>query len=169
MNFEQVYQDFYDRVFHYVSARITSRSDAEDLVQEIFVACYRNFEHYDPEKASLITWIFVITKSRLINYYRGRKESTSIDDEEHPVEIPAEQFLEEAILLEEKKEVLQRALLLLSDRERRIVSGKYFEGRSSSALAKELGTTPGNIRIIRMRALKKLQADPALRELCAGL
>ena len=57
MNFEQVYRDYYLKVFRYVKQHTLSRQDAEDLTQEVFVACYRNFDSFDPQKASVGTWV----------------------------------------------------------------------------------------------------------------
>ena len=66
--FEPVYYEYYPKIFRYIHKRLSSYHEAEDLTQEILIACYRNFDRYDPKKASLATWIYVIAHNRLRNY-----------------------------------------------------------------------------------------------------
>ena len=68
--FEEVYNRYYLSVYLYLFKRIRHQQDAEDLANDVFLACYKNFGSYDPAKASMITWIFVIASNRLKNYYR---------------------------------------------------------------------------------------------------
>ena len=42
--FKQLYEEFADRIYHYVLLMVRNRSDAEELMQEIFVKVYRKLE-----------------------------------------------------------------------------------------------------------------------------
>ena len=156
-DFSDVYHEYYGKVFRYVRGKITGYHDAEDLTQEIFAACYRNFESFDPEKASVGTWVYVIMNNRLKNYYRDKKEHVSLDDDENFLEPAAEEVLEEAILLEEQKRLLLEALESLSERERQIVMNTYFYKKSSAETAALLQMTAGNVRVVLNRSLSKIR------------
>ena len=80
MSFEQVYRDYYLKVFRYIKQHTQSRQDAEALTQEVFVACYRHFDSFHPQKAPVGTCVYVIMKNRLKNYYRDTKAFLSLDD-----------------------------------------------------------------------------------------
>ena len=156
-SFEQVYNEYYPRVFGHIRKKLSSYHEAEDLTQEIMAVCYRNFEKYDPEKAALGTWIYVIMNNRLKNYYRDKKNLVSLDDEEAFLEIASEEVLEEAVLLEEQRRILMETIEHLSEREQKIVTYTYFYRLTSSEVAQRLGMTAGNVRVILNRSLKKLK------------
>jgi RNA polymerase sigma-70 factor (ECF subfamily) len=64
-------------------------------------------------------------------------------------------------------ERLTSCLTELSRREQGVVQSSFSERRSSTEIAQQFGVTPGNVRVIRHRALRKLRdcldrgGDPA--------
>ena len=157
-DFESVYYEYYPRILGHVRKKLSSYHEAEDLTQEILAACYRNFEKFDGEKASLGTWIYVIMNNRLKNYYRDKKNLMSLDDDESYLEIADEKVLEDAVLLEEQRDLLMKAIAQLSEREQTIVKDTYFHGMTSIMVAEQLGMTSGNVRVVLNRSLKKLRS-----------
>ncbi len=156
--FELVYHEYYQKVFRYIYSRIGSRQEAEDLAQEVFVACYRNFDRYDEKKAGLQTWIYVIMKNKLKNYYRDKKDILSTDDEEQVPEQAGEVYVEEAVLLEEEHRILLKAISTLSEREETIVKNRYFQQYSSVEIGKALNMSDANVRMTLKRSLAKLRS-----------
>lgn len=156
-DFSEVYNEYYLKVFRHVRGKITNYHEAEDLVQEIFTACYRNYDKFDPEKASIGTWVYVIMNNRLKNYYRDKKDHASLDDDESFLEIASEEVLEESVLLEEQKCMLMDALETLSERERQIVINTYFYKKTSADIAEMLHMTAGNVRVVLNRSLTKIR------------
>ena len=55
------------------TARLTNRSDASDIVQEIFIKAWKNIEHFNPSKASFKTWIFTIAKNTTTDFLRKKR------------------------------------------------------------------------------------------------
>jgi RNA polymerase sigma-70 factor (ECF subfamily) len=137
--------------------RLGSKEICEDLTSEVFYSCYKNFNKYDPAKASLSTWIFVIANNKLKNYYRDKKESVSIDDCAIVYDVLYDKpDLDGAIYLTQMKIHLTAALGLLSQREQTVVELRYFSELTSDKIAEEIGTTAINARVLLTRALKKL-------------
>lgn len=62
--------------------------------------------------------------------------------------------------LEEKLYVIE-LLEVLEERPREVIYLTYFEGLSAPEIAQRLGTTAGNVRLIRFRALETLKAVQA--------
>lgn len=155
-DFAYVYREYYRKILNYLHKRISSYQDAEDLTQEILTVCYRNWEKYDANKASVGTWIFVIANSRLKNYYRDKKQTDSLE-EDPDLAYAEEDFLEKAILFQENRRMLYASLNALEETDRQIVMLKYFYGKTSNELAGLLGITPGNVRVRLYRALDKMR------------
>ena len=53
--FEQLYEQYYKPILRYIVKRISSYQDAEDIAANVFVTAYRNYEGFDPTKASAAT------------------------------------------------------------------------------------------------------------------
>lgn len=157
VNFEELYHEYYPKVFRHIAGKIGNFHEAEDLAQEVFVSCYKNFDKYDPEKAKAGTWIYVIMNNRLKNYYRDKKETVSLDDEDCFIEPAGEDFVEAAILLEEQTREVLNAIARLSEREQEIVKKRYFYGKKSAEIAESLRMTDSNVRVTLNRALIKLR------------
>ncbi len=156
--FNNLYNEYYPQIVAYIHKHIFNHEDAEEMAQEIMLAAYKHIDEFDEKKASFRTWIYVITNNRLKNYYRDKKQLTSIDDEENPIDIASKECVEQAAIVEEDKRYVLEAINSLPEREKIIVVGKYFENKSSSEIAASLGIAEGNVRVILNRTLKKLQS-----------
>jgi len=162
MSFENVYNEHYTNIYRFIYKRIRNVHEAEDLTSEVFYSGFKGWDEYDPQKASVITWLYVITNNKLKNYYRdrerNREETVSIDNEDGPpIDIPYEDDYESAMFLTEMRKVLAKAISCLADRERRIIVLRYFDDLGSEEIARRLGLSDVNVRVIINRSLHKLK------------
>lgn len=77
------------KIFH-ARTKEVDEWDVNDVVQEIFVRLIKNDYHllktYNPAKASLATWLTIVSRSTTIDFLRRRKlDSVSLEDEDIPV------------------------------------------------------------------------------------
>ena len=154
-DFEVLYQEHYNRVLSYVKKKITSIEDAEDLVSEVFVYCYKQYDEYDPEKSSVTTWLYLIVNSRIKNYYRDHVSYADYDIAEQIVEDDSID-LDRGIYLEQLHEAVMNALQTLPERQRNVILYRCFQDLSYDEIALKLNTTPGNVRVLYSRAIDKL-------------
>lgn len=155
--YEDFYQAHYQRVLCYVKSKITSQQSAEDLVSEIFLYCFRHYDDYDPEKSSITTWLYLITNSRIKNYYRSNMTFTEFDaisDVLYDYHID----LDKGVYLEQLHKALIKAIRALPERQQKIIILRYFHNYSHEQIARQLGTTSGNVRVLLSRALDKLSS-----------
>lgn len=80
--FEEVMRDHYNEIFHYIRKQTESNEDAKDLVQDVFMRIYEKYDSYNPDKASVRTWIYRIAHNQVINYLKKkyRYYKLNIDD-----------------------------------------------------------------------------------------
>ena len=52
-DFETVFETYYDCVYKYAYTILLNRKNAEDVVEETFLAAYAAYPGYDPTRASL--------------------------------------------------------------------------------------------------------------------
>lgn len=158
--FEEIYTNYYGKVLSYLTGKVSDRNVAEDLAGDVFLRCYKNIQKFDASKGSESTWIFMITKNLLKNYYRDRKVNASIDNMEG-FDVADEQDVEEeiaqALRLEEIREFLDREIAKLDSVKRQILLMRYYDEMSSNEIAQIMNMTPGNVRVILTRTLNKLR------------
>jgi RNA polymerase sigma-70 factor (ECF subfamily) len=67
--FEVVYNAHHNYVYGLVYALLGNTQDAEDVTQEVFLIVYKALPSYNPERASLRTWLAKVT----VNACRGQR------------------------------------------------------------------------------------------------
>lgn len=80
-SFREVYTKYRNAVYGIVHRRVHDQEIARDLVQEVFMRVFRDFERFDPEKASLFTWIRTLTFQELGHYFqriRAQKRAADV-------------------------------------------------------------------------------------------
>lgn len=155
-DFEKIYKEYYTRIYAYIKKKISHTQDAEELTGDIFTSFYQSIDKYDADLCGINTWLFVITKNRLKNYYRDRRIQVSLEEVEEQ-SVMEENLPDAVLIMEQSRRELLECLKLLSARERSIIIKKYYEDKKSSEIAEELGITPGNVRIILKRSMGKLK------------
>lgn len=74
-HFNELYTRHFQRVYNFVLLRVRNRADAEEVVQETFMAAFRSMGAFRGDSA-LLTWIFGIARNTVNNHLRrARSES----------------------------------------------------------------------------------------------
>ena len=150
---EEVYCQYRDRVGQYVSAKITNRSDAEDLVSETFLKVYEKFGTFDEDRSSLSTWIYTIARNTVIDYFRKHRVHAEL-----PESLPDEACVEEEIFRKEALRSLAQALKGLDRRSRDLIILRYDKGMALKDIAVRLDISYAYVKILHKNALQRLRA-----------
>ena len=121
MDFEMVYETYYDRIYRYVYSILLNHAYTEDVVSDTFFAALSAYPGYDPSKASHATWLTGIAHNKAVNLVRSaayRKNETLSGREEMPGE---KDFTESA----QAKETLERLYERLKVEERELLNLRY--------------------------------------------
>lgn len=154
--YETFYEENYKRVLFYIQKKIGNSEDAEDLASEIFLYCFTHYEAYDPDKSSIISWLYMIVNSRIKNYYRDHIIHVDLDSMSGL--LPDESIdLDSGLFIEQLHNSLMKAIYKLPERQQKIVLMRYFEEKSSDEIAKIMNLSPGNVRVLLSRALDALE------------
>lgn len=79
-NFEQLYRDFFDEIFHFFFYSLLNQTEAEDLTSITFLKFYLNMERYDGKKSIPRTYLWAIARNVLNDYYRMPYEQINIEN-----------------------------------------------------------------------------------------
>lgn len=150
---EEVYCQYRDKVGQYISAKITNRADAEDLVSETFLKVYEKFDTFDESRSSLSTWIYTITRNTVIDYFRKHRIHAELSES-----LPDEACVEDEIFREEALKLLAQALKRLDRRSRDLIILRYDKKLSLKDIAVRLDISYAYVKILHKDALQRLRA-----------
>lgn len=154
---------FYDRyaslVFTFALRLLRVRSEAEDLLQEVFLQAWRQAATFNPERGSPEAWVITITRSRAIDKLRSmRRREKEVPSGERMDATGAGGRVESGAARSEARVAVQDALAGLPEAQRQVLELAYFDGLTQSEIAARLGEPLGTVKT-RMRAgLERLRA-----------
>jgi len=156
---EEVYEQYFSVIYNYVYYKLLNRENSEDIVSQVFLKVLKNLHLFDPEKASMKTWLFRITDHALIDFYRKQKPGGSFDDEEAGFEnILSVDFDEEYDrIVNPKRRMLLEALKTLPERDRMFIYYKYFLNITNREIAQRLMMNENTVSAVMARARNKLK------------
>ena len=156
---DKLYENFFLRIYNYARYRCQNDQEAEDLTSCIFEKLYKKFDTYNPGKASLEVWVFVIARSVTVDFFRWKKfrsllPFTTMQEETltAPHDNPAD-HLEQSNAEKQLQEILQ----ILSAQEREILNLHYYQHLKQAEIATIMNLTQSNVGVILHRAVKKIK------------
>ena len=156
--------DTYGRLAFGLAYRIVGEPrEAEDVVQESFLALWRQASRLDAGRGSVRSFLLTIVHRRAVDVLRRRSSRPERAlDELEPLPATAHDPLELASLAEERAWV-QRALGELPADQRQAVELTYFGGLTIAEMAEQegipLGTAKSRLRLALDRMRKTLTAS----------
>ena len=154
-NSDQIYREFYPKVYQYLVNRMGSVHDAEDMAQTVFVKVFTKLDTFDAEKSSLSTWIFNITRNTLIDHQRSM--TLRIHDEIPETLADDSPDMLEGIIMEQEQERLADALEKLTREERDLIVLHYYNEYTLLQISEMMRRPYGQIKRLHMKALDKLR------------
>ncbi len=142
---------------HFVCQRILrDETEAEDLVQDVFIYLLHKASQYDPAKGSALSWMIQITYHRAFDRkkylgIRGHYDHGIFNDE--LLESPYGQV---SITEIAARSLLERLRSELSEDQFRVLDLHLFHGYSLDEIATNAGQTLGAVRNQYYRGLKRV-------------
>ena len=102
-----LYDEYYQQIFNYYFLMTRRKETAEEETQEVLLKILNTIPQFNPTKAKLKTWIWVIAKRHIIDHYRLKENKITPDifqEEIHSEEILNEQLISTELLYLIEKE-----------------------------------------------------------------
>ena len=158
--FDQLFLRFFRPVLSLALKIVRDRSEAEDVVQEVFLAIHQQRERFDPGVGSARTWVLQF------GYYKSLKRRSYLwnhqfyaphvddDGDGRDSTLAQPEFIQRSI---EEKELVEQGLKCLSPGQRRVIELLHFEGHTLREISQMEGKELGAIRNTYYRGLKALK------------
>jgi len=151
----QVYKLYYKAMFNTALRIVNDTAEAEDIMQESFLQAFQKIESYRGD-SSFGSWLKRIVVNRSLDVLRSNQTGYSLDEMDHE---PVDTDLEEEdylMVLSAKVETIRKAIHMLPDNYRVVLSLYLLEGYDHDEIAQILDITNNVSRTRYSRARKKL-------------
>ena len=153
-----VYEQTSAKLFGVCLRILGEQSEAEDVLQEVYVTVWRRAGAFDPARGvSPITWLAALARNRAIDRLRASKAHLS-----RPLEAAAEvadpaPLAGETLIQAELGWRLAACLGELEPAHAAYIRSAYFDGMTYAALAEAAGAPLGTMKSWMRRALLRLR------------
>lgn len=159
--FGELYDKHVEKVYRYIYRRVSDRQTAEDLTSITFTKAIKNLPGYKWNGNPFVCWLYRIARNNLIDWYRkqNRTKVVSIDDQYNSPALRTDATQKDQLSQKEVQEEITRALELLDESDREIITLKYFEELSNKEIAQVMNLSANHVGVKLFRALKKLRTS----------
>ena len=154
--FNEIVHAFRDPLTYFIQQYVHDLPAAEDIAIDVFMELVVHPKRYN-EQYSLKTYLFMLARSRALDYLRHRKRHETIPLEQTEDTLADERELEAEVLDQEQKRLLHQAIAKLPEDQQTAVHLVYFEDMSYAETAKIMKKSAKQIDNLLYRAKQTLR------------
>jgi RNA polymerase sigma-70 factor (ECF subfamily) len=153
--------ELYDRyrliLFGLLIRILSSREEAEDVLQEVFLQVWRRAADFDENRGRPFTWLVTLARSRGIDRLRNlaARDRVATAGAKEPSEQISDAVAD--LFKSEQRTLVTAALEQLPEEQKGPLILAYFEGLTQSEIAARLGAPLGTIKTRMRTGLMKLR------------
>lgn len=154
---EAIYLRHREPVFRFIYRMLGSSHAAEDVLHDCFLSLLRSTGRFDPDRASLRTYLFGIARNLCLKHFRASAFEVEIDPdfEEAPASADARPL--DDLLELELAAAVREAVAALTPLQREAVILFEYERLSLAEIAEVVGTDAGTVKSRLHRARRHLR------------
>lgn len=156
-SFGELYALTSPKLYSLVYGILRASGEAEDVLQEIYVAIWQRADQFDPDRGTAMTWLISLARNKAIDRLRQSRETTGeegewmdlVDEQATPMDV--------ANMSQERRR-LDGCMRNLEARQRGVIVQAFYTGASYAELATRLSVPIGTMKSWVRRSLLQLKA-----------
>lgn len=158
--FARLYDMLSARVFGLILRVLVSRSQCEEVLQEVFLEIWQSAPKYDPARGEARSWIFTLAHRRAVDRVRAARASSERDVRAGFRELhsPTDSVPDQVELRIEGARV-STLLSRIPEAQREALTLAYFGGYSQTEIAAITGAPLGTVKTRMRDGLSKLRSE----------
>ena len=157
----EVYRRHSPTVAAFVRSRTGNSGSADDIVQDVFLALWRDPNRFDPSRGSLRTYLLTVASGRVLDTFRSEAARERRQDRYHH-EAPVGPDLEDSVVGADDAALVRRSLAALPAEERVAIDLAYFGHHTYREVARLLDKPEGTVKSRIRSGLTRLRSAPEL-------
>lgn len=150
------YQNF---VFTITLRYTSSREDAEEIAQDVFVKAYRSLADFRGD-SKFSTWLYTIVNTTCITFLRKKRLDTHSLDNEKVFAVAENHdsgFNANQVEIKSRQDMVNKAIALLSPDDAQLITLFYKGEQSLEEIGRVLGIEPNTAKVKLHRARQRLK------------
>jgi RNA polymerase sigma-70 factor, ECF subfamily len=156
--FEKLYRDSSPRLFAICLRIVSQRTEAEDVLQEVYATVWHKAAQYDVERAGAMSWLAMIARNKAIDRIRSQPRTRKTEPLELAEDVPdpaASPQLDAQASTDRVR--LDECLKELDERRQSLIRAAFFDGSTYEELAARIGSPLGTVKSWIRRSLLQLR------------
>jgi RNA polymerase sigma-70 factor, ECF subfamily len=149
-DFDALFRAHYPEIVRYLTARLGSREEADDLAGEVFLEALQRVPRLRWQGRPVLAWLYRVAANMAADALKRRARiATMPEPAAETAQTEAERFVE--------RDALSRALATLPPDHRLVVHLRLVEGYPFADVARLTGRTVGSCQMVVLRAAQRLR------------
>lgn len=153
--FGDLYERYLDAIYQYVFYRVSSRQEAEDVTEGVFLRAWQALDSSPPREVPFRLWVYRIAHNAVIDHYRTRREQVGLDAAAQLPDPAAGP--ETAVVHQEQTNALGQAMQQLKEEHQAVLTARFIVGLSHAETAVAMARTEEAVRALQYRAVGALR------------
>ncbi|MDZ4685768.1 MAG: sigma-70 family RNA polymerase sigma factor [Planctomycetaceae bacterium] len=142
-DFVQLFMRHQRRLFLHILAQVPQPVDAEEILQDVNVIAWSKFEQFK-SGTNFLAWVSKIAAFEVLKY-RSKKRRQRLQFSEEFLDVIAQESLQQAEQLDERRTALAECIEHLRARDRELIRQRYAAGESGKDLAENIGRPANSV------------------------
>jgi RNA polymerase sigma-70 factor (ECF subfamily) len=152
-DFDGLFRAHYPEIVRYLTGRLGSRAEADDLAAEVFLEAFRRVPSLRWRGKPVLAWLYGVAGNMAADALRRRSREVPKAEIEAPVST------DDAAERLSEREALSRALRALPRDHQLVVHLRLVEGYPFSEVSRLTGRSVGACQMVVLRAARRLRAQ----------
>ncbi|HNZ29354.1 MAG TPA: sigma-70 family RNA polymerase sigma factor [Candidatus Goldiibacteriota bacterium] len=172
--FAELFDYYFDKIFHYILYRTGNAETARDIAAEVFFKAQKNIKNFRFMGYPFSAWLYRMAGNEIISYFRHKKfEPLSLEAylEDNKIEGPAsrQDLSEEIIKAQELADsngaycAVKQALFKLDPLYQEVIVLKFLQEKSIKEICEILGKKEGTVKSLISRALEMIRKEDGVK------
>jgi RNA polymerase sigma-70 factor (ECF subfamily) len=150
-----LYEEYYDKIAHYVYSHIGDREQAEDITSEVFLKALASLKSYRERGIPMRGWLFRIAHNLTVDHLRktNRRQTAQVDPEALVASDSPADTVERRTELERVVEAMNQ----LTAEQREVINLRFFGELTSREVSGIMDKSDGAVREMQRAAIEKLR------------
>ncbi|NDP27870.1 MAG: sigma-70 family RNA polymerase sigma factor [Flavobacterium sp.] len=155
--FEKLLKEYQKPLYNHIRNIVLNHDDADDVLQNTFVKVFQYLNRFKGE-SKLFSWMYRIATNEALTFLNQKAKKHGMSSE--TLQNKAIDNLKADVYFDgdEIQTKLQKAIVLLPEKQRLVFKMKYFEELKYEEISEILGTSVGALKASYHHAIKKIEA-----------
>ncbi len=155
VNFQPLYEKYYEQIFRFVYSRIEDKKLAYDITADVFYKSLLKLPAYQYQQLPFSSWLYRIARNELIDVFRKNKVSRVVSINSLKLKDIIDDI--ELDYREEYRPQLIQLIENLPDEDLQLIEMRFFENKSFKNISEIISTTEAAVKMRLYRLLKEMK------------